>query len=101
MDKNSIIGFVLIGAILVGFTFYSSNQQKKQQAWQAYQDSIAQAEQLIQMKADSAAYAELHAGDTLEQVVPLVENAVAAFEDEDEAVEGDGAAFGFKSPFGL
>ncbi len=77
MDKNSIIGFVLIGAILVGFTFYSSNQQKKQQAWQAYQDSIAQAEQLIQMKADSAAYAELHAGDTLEQAVPLVENAVA------------------------
>ena len=56
----------MIGAILVGFTFYSSNQQKKQQAWQAYQDSIAQAEQLIQMKADSAAYAELHAGDTLE-----------------------------------
>ena len=31
----------------------------------------------------------------------LVEDAVAAFEDEDEAVEGDGAAFGFKSPFGL
>ena len=67
----------MIGAILVGFTFYSSNQQKKQQAWQAYQDSIAQAEQLIQMKADSAAYAELHAGDTLEQAVPLVENAAA------------------------
>jgi len=30
MDKNSIIGFVLIGALLVGFTFYQNRQFKKQ-----------------------------------------------------------------------
>ena len=81
MDKNSIIGFVLIGAILLGFTFYSSKQQQKQQAWRAYQDSIAQAEQLIQMKADSAAYAELHAGDTLAQALPVAENVAPVYRD--------------------
>lgn len=70
MDKNSILGFVLIGAILFGFTFYSSKQAQKQQAWQAYQDSIARAEQLVQMQADSAAYAQLHANDTLAQASP-------------------------------
>ena len=71
----------MIGAILLGFTFYSSKQQQKQQAWDAYKDSIAQAEQLIQMKADSAAYAELHAGDTLSQVLPVAENMAPVYRD--------------------
>jgi len=81
VDKNSIIGFVLIGAILLGFTFYSSKQAKKQQAWQAYQDSIARAEQLVQMQADSAAYAQLHANDTLAQASPVATQAVAVYRD--------------------
>ncbi|MBQ8021484.1 MAG: membrane protein insertase YidC [Bacteroidales bacterium] len=81
MDKNSIIGFVLIGAILFGFTFYSSKQAEKQQAWQAYQDSIARAEQLVQMQADSAAYAQLHANDTLAQAAPVATQAVAVYRD--------------------
>ena len=81
MDKNSIIGFVLIGAILVGFTFYSSKQAEKQQAWQAHQDSIARAEQLVQMQADSAAYAQLHANDTLAQASPVATQAVAVYRD--------------------
>ena len=41
MDKNSIIGFVLIGLILVGFTVYQSGRAKKQMEWQRVQDSIA------------------------------------------------------------
>jgi len=41
MDKNSIIGFVLIGLILVGFTFYQSGQARKQMEAQRVQDSIA------------------------------------------------------------
>ena len=81
MDKNSIIGFVLIGAILFGFTFYSSKQAEKQRAWQAYQDSIARAEQLVQMQADSAAYAQLHANDTLAQASPVATQAVAVYRD--------------------
>jgi len=48
MDKNSITGFILIGLILFGFTFYQSKQYQKQAAYQAQLDSIARAEQLVQ-----------------------------------------------------
>ena len=37
MDKNSIIGFILIGLLLFGFTFWQSKQYEKQAAWQAEQ----------------------------------------------------------------
>ena len=46
MDKNSIIGFVLIAAVLFGFTFYQSKQAKKQAELQAQLDSIALAEKI-------------------------------------------------------
>ena len=58
---------MLIGAILIGYTWYSSKEAAKQQAWQAQQDSIARVEQLAQMKADSIARAQLPAADTLER----------------------------------
>lgn len=45
MNKNTIIGFTLIGLIFVGFTFYQSKQYEKQQAYQAQLDSIAYAQQ--------------------------------------------------------
>ncbi|MDR2362472.1 MAG: membrane protein insertase YidC [Prevotellaceae bacterium] len=32
MNKNTLIGILLIGAIFIGYTYYSSNEQKKQQA---------------------------------------------------------------------
>ena len=42
MDKNSVIGFILMGLVLVGFTFYQSDKSKKQYAiYQAQQDSLA------------------------------------------------------------
>lgn len=53
MDKNSIIGFVLIGLILVGFTFFQSQQAKEAAIIQRQQDSIAAVNALIQYKADS------------------------------------------------
>ena len=93
MDKNSIIGFVLIGLILLGYTFYSSKQAAKQQAWQAQQDSIALAEQLIQMQADSAAYAQLHAGDTL-ATDPVLSDAPAAAIYRDSLLEAASGAEG-------
>lgn len=49
MDKNSIIGFVLIGVIFFGFTWYQSNQYQKQREYQAQLDSAAYAEQAAQM----------------------------------------------------
>ena len=49
MDKNSIIGFVLIGVIFFGFTWYQSNQYQKQREYQAQLDSAAYADQAAQM----------------------------------------------------
>ena len=53
MDKNSIIGFVLIFLIMMGFFGYQSHQVKKQQAYQAQLDSIAAAEAYAQWQQDS------------------------------------------------
>ena len=56
MDKNSIVGFILIGVIFFGFTWYQSNQYQKQREYQAQLDSVARAEQLLlQMEKDSIA----------------------------------------------
>ena len=58
MDKNSIIGFVLIALIMMGFFGYQSRQSKKQQEYQAQLDSIAAAEAYAQYQLDSAWRAE-------------------------------------------
>ena len=58
MNKNSIIGFVLIGVIMFGFTWYQSRQYSKQAEIQAQLDSIALAEQMAAMALDSAKRAE-------------------------------------------
>ncbi|MCQ2167329.1 MAG: membrane protein insertase YidC [Bacteroidales bacterium] len=60
MDKNSVIGFVLIIAIFFGFTFYQSKQARKQAEVQAKLDSIAMVESLVREApavADNAAEA--------------------------------------------
>ena len=41
MNKNTIIGFVLIGAILLGFSWYNSKIYKEQQRLKFVQDSTA------------------------------------------------------------
>ena len=41
MDKNTVIGFVLIALILFGFTFFESSQRRKYMEQQRIQDSIA------------------------------------------------------------
>ena len=58
MNKNSIIGFVLIGVIMFGFTWYQSRQYEKQVEVQAQLDSIALAEQMAAMAIDSVKRAE-------------------------------------------
>ena len=55
MDKNTITGFVLIGLILFGFTWYQSRQYDKQMAYQAQLDSIAAVERAARMAAESIA----------------------------------------------
>ncbi|MGN0191872.1 MAG: hypothetical protein ACI39U_09480 [Candidatus Cryptobacteroides sp.] len=53
-SKYNIIGFVLIGVVMFGFTWYQSRQYAKQQEYQAQLDSIARAEALERMVLDSA-----------------------------------------------
>ena len=58
MNKNSIIGFVLIGVIMFGFSWYQSRQYQKQAEIQAQLDSIALAEKMAEMAIDSVKRAE-------------------------------------------
>ena len=58
MDKNSVIGFILIILIMGGFFGYQSMQVRKQQEYQAQLDSIAAAEAYAQWQIDSAWRAE-------------------------------------------
>ena len=58
MNKNSIIGFVLIFAIMMGFSWYQSKQYSKQMEAQAQLDSINRVEQLAAMALDSIKRAE-------------------------------------------
>ncbi len=53
MDKNSIIGLVLIFLILIGFAWYNQPSEMELQAMKRQQDSIA----LVKYQADSAAMA--------------------------------------------
>lgn len=49
MDKNTIIGLVLIGVLLVGFSFLSRPSEEQQAEWNRYRDSIA----LVQQQQDA------------------------------------------------
>ena len=53
MNKSNIIGIVLIGVIMFGFTWYQSRQYEKQMEYQAQLDSIARVENLAAMAMDS------------------------------------------------
>ena len=68
MNKNSVIGFILIGVILFGFSWYQSRQYRKQTEYQAQLDSLALVQMQEQMRADSiyrAEHPELYAADSL------------------------------------
>ena len=78
MNKNTIIGFVLIGAILLGFSWYNSKIYKEQQRLKFVQDSTAAVLAAEQARvADSIRRAN---GDTIEVkvMVDSLKSAVAA-----------------------
>ena len=58
MNKSNIIGIVLIGVIMFGFTWYQSRQYKEQMEYQAQLDSIARFEQMAAMAMDSVKTAQ-------------------------------------------
>ena len=53
MNKNNLTGFVLIFALMMGFSWYQSRQYKKQRDIQAQLDSVARVEQMAAMAMDS------------------------------------------------
>lgn len=73
MDKNSIIGIILMGLVLFGFTFYENKQYQKRAAYQAQLDSIAYVEQL---KADSIAAANAAVIDSAKTGSPVMDTVV-------------------------
>ena len=63
MNKSNIIGIVLIGVIMFGFTWYQSKQYEKQMEYQAQLDSIARVENMAAMAMDSINRAQGLAAD--------------------------------------
>ena len=59
MDKNSIIGFILIAAIFIGFSVFQSGQMRKQAELQAQLDSVARVESLERDLAEAERLASL------------------------------------------
>jgi YidC/Oxa1 family membrane protein insertase len=57
MDRNSVIGFSLLGVLLVGYIFFNTKQQSAAMKEKARQDSIAEANKPRVTTADTTAYA--------------------------------------------
>ena len=72
MDKNSIIGFVLIALILFGFTFFESSQARKRAEQQRQLDSIA----LANMPVDSVAVDGFDDAQALPEAQPQAAQAI-------------------------
>ena len=59
MQKNTVLGFVLIGLILIGFSWYNSYNYKKQAREAFLKDSLARVEALTNPRiADSIRVAD-------------------------------------------
>jgi YidC/Oxa1 family membrane protein insertase len=57
MDRNSVIGFLLLGILVVGYVFYNQRSQEQYLKQKAHQDSIAKLENPKQLAADTTAAA--------------------------------------------
>ena len=54
MNKDTLIGFLLIGLVLIGFSWYNQPSQEEMEAYQRQQDSIAVAQKDIEVKKSMA-----------------------------------------------
>ena len=89
MDKKSIIGFVLMFLIMMGYFGYQSRQVAKQQAYQAQLDSIAAAEAYAQWQQDSIWRAEHpEAAAAVDSAATAVQAPVQAPSPRELAAEG-------------
>ena len=58
MDKNTLVGFILIGAVLIGFSIYNRPSQEEMERARRYQDSIQTIAQQETAKLDAEAAAK-------------------------------------------
>jgi YidC/Oxa1 family membrane protein insertase len=65
MDKNTILGFVLIFLILVGFSIFNRPSKKDIEKQQRYNDSIAVVQSAAKKQLAAADSIKLHAADSL------------------------------------
>lgn len=69
MNKNTVIGFILIGLIFVGFTFYQQHEYKKKVLIQNQIDSINKVKELKARAAEDSLKALTHVPDFEENAV--------------------------------
>ena len=97
MDRNSIIGILLIGAVLIGWSYFSSPSQEEIEAARNRRDSLEQVEkqnQLKQQKEDLQRNLEMKAQSVIEKdtVLPpeiLNEKLVSKFGSFASAAQGE------------
>jgi len=84
MDKNTIIGLVLMGIVLFGYTYWAQPSQEEIEAYQRQQDSIAQVESTHKAQAERKAQAEKAA--LTEQLSDTAQPFFSAMRGEEKAV---------------
>jgi len=91
MNKNSIIGLVLIGAILFGFSWYQSKQFEKQRELQMQADSVARMQMMEQVALDSLRAREAMAQGAERPVTIIKIDSQSVYKDKNlgEAFKGE------------
>ncbi|MEG1617194.1 MAG: membrane protein insertase YidC [Bacteroidales bacterium] len=111
MDKNTITGFVLIGLLIFGFSWFNQPTPEQQEAQNRMRDSIAQVQAAQQEATQSALSAELKAEENTSLTDSARQSALAnrfgvfasAVEGENKTVklENDVLALQFSSKGGM
>lgn len=73
MDRNTVMGFVLIGVLMVGMFYFNS---KSSQAYQAEQQRIADSIDRLKPKQDTAAIRK----DSVNTEITRIEHAAGGFQ---------------------
>ena len=81
MDKNSIIGLVLIALIMFGFTFYQGKRQQKFNAEKAYRDSVELARKIASGEIDTTAAAAASLDSLNEEMIAAKAEPVQIYKD--------------------
>lgn len=77
MDKNTLVGFVLIGAVLVGFSIFSRPSKEEMALMRHQQDSI---QALAQEEAAKKAEAQSKLSDSTDEYIPTVDSTALFFQ---------------------